>query len=172
VTTSEIVLPASSLVVLVGPAGAGKTTFAAANFIPTEVLSSDFCRALVSDDEGDQSASPQAFAVLRFIAARRLRRGRLTVIDATNVRRQDRAPLLHLAAQWKRRAIAIVFDLPLELCLARNRERARFVDESAIRTQWEQMPRAPEALLEEGFAQINVFRAAEDSAAAVVMRQG
>jgi len=95
--TSEIELDPGSLVALVGPAGAGKTTFAAAHFKPSQVLSSDQARLLVSDDEADQSASAAAFAVLYFIVARRARRGRLTVVDATNVRPQDRQRVLWLA---------------------------------------------------------------------------
>jgi protein phosphatase len=146
--------PASALVVLVGPAGAGKSTFAAAHFRPTEIVSSDFCRALVADDMGDQTASPQAFALLRFIAVRRLRRGRLTVIDATNLRRQDRAAYLAMAARWRRPAVAVVFDLPLQLCLDRNRQRPRTVDEAVVADQWRQLPRPPDRLLKEGFSAV------------------
>jgi protein phosphatase len=146
-------IPEGSLVVLVGPAGCGKTTFARVNFRPTQVLSSDFFRGLVADDENDQSATPQAFAILRFIAVRRLRRGRLTVIDATNVRRQDRRALLHLAGRAHRPAVAILFDTPLEVCLERNRVRPeRQVDETVIREQWAMAPVSPTALREEGFS--------------------
>jgi len=158
-------------VVLVGPAGAGKTTFARARFAPTEVLSSDFYRGLVSDDEGDQSVSPQAFAVLRSVAARRLKIGRLTVIDATNVKRSHRRPFLHLAERANRPAIAIVFDLPLPVCLARNRlRRDRQVEEDAIRDQWIDLPRPASELLEEGFAAVYEFHDPGDAAAADIVR--
>jgi len=144
--------------VLVGPAGAGKSTFALARFAPTEVLSSDFCRALISDDEGDQSVSAQAFALLRFIAARRLRLGKLTVIDATNLKPSHRRPLLQLAQRERRPAVAIVFDLPLALCLEHNRLRAnRQVDEETISDQWIDVPRPASELLEEGFAAVYEF---------------
>ena len=83
-------IPELALVVLIGPSAAGKSTFARRHFQPTEVLSSDFCRALVADDENDLSATRDAFAVLHFIAARRLASGRLTVVDATNVKPEDR----------------------------------------------------------------------------------
>jgi protein phosphatase len=160
-----MVLPPSSLVALVGPAGAGKTTFAAAHFRPSEVLSSDQCRLLVSDDEGDQSASAPAFAVLYFIAARRARRGRLTVVDATNVRPQDRQRVLWLAQRYRRPAIAIVFGLPLELCIARDQARpGRQVGAEVIRDQWEQMPKSPAAVAEEGFGAVYWFRAPAESA--------
>lgn len=148
-------LPPSALLVLVGPAGAGKSTFARATFESTQVLSSDFFRGLVADDEGDQSATPQAFAVLRFVATRRLSRGRLTVVDATNVRPRDRRGLLQLAARFRRPAVAVLFDTPLEECLRRNRERpGRRVEDSVVRDQWAQMPAGPAVLLGEGFAKV------------------
>lgn len=78
-------VPELSLVVLVGTSGSGKSTFAATHFHPTEVISSDACRAMVSDDANDQSATNDAFDLLEYIAGKRLDRGRLTVVDATNV---------------------------------------------------------------------------------------
>ena len=90
----NIPLPDLSLVVLIGPSGAGKSSFASTHFKATETISSDFCRGLVADDENDQAASNDAFAVLHYIAARRLASGRLTVIDATNVQPEARKPLV------------------------------------------------------------------------------
>lgn len=142
---------------LVGPAGAGKTTFAAAHFAATEVLSSDFFRGLVSDDETDMRASAPAFAVVRFLLTRRMRRGRRTCIDATNVQHRERAPLLRAAARYRRPAVAVLFDLPLETCLERNRLRpGREVPESIIAGQWAAMPRTPDILLAEGFREVHV----------------
>ena len=165
----EIVLPPSSVVALVGAAGAGKTTFAAAHFRPSQVISSDQCRLLVADDEADQSASAAAFAVLHFIAARRARRGRLTVIDATNARRADRGRVLWVAARHRRPAIAILFALPLELCLGRNQQRAgRQVDPGVVREQWAQLPVSAEALIEEGFSAAYRFTSEAEVAAATV----
>src|SRR3954452_17256127 len=106
-----ITIPDLSLVVLIGASGSGKSTFARAHFRPTEVLSSDFCRALVADDENDQTATDDAFAVLHAIAARRLARGRLTVIDATNVQPDARKPLLRLARDYHVLPVAIVLNL-------------------------------------------------------------
>jgi protein phosphatase len=165
----EIVLPPSSLVALVGPAGVGKTTFGATHFKPSEILSSDQCRRLVSDDEGDQGATPAAFAVLYFIAARRARRGRLTVVDATNVRPADRQRVLWLAQRYRRPAIAIVFGLPLEVCLAQNlARRERQVEAGVVRDQWEQMPRSADAVVAEGFSAVHWFHSASAAGSAVV----
>ena len=116
----KIDLPDPCLVVLIGASGSGKSTFAAQHFQPTEVISSDFCRGLVADDPNDQSASEDAFAVLHEIAGRRLRRGRLTVVDATNVQREAREPLVELAREHDLFAVAVVLDLPGEVCAARN----------------------------------------------------
>ena len=85
-------IPELSLLVLIGPSGCGKSTFARKHFNPTEILSSDFCRGLVCDDENDQSATNDAFEVLHFIAAKRLAAGKLTVIDATNVQAEAHMP--------------------------------------------------------------------------------
>src|SRR3569832_1028379 len=108
----NITVPELSLVVLIGPSGCGKSTFARKHFKPTEVLSSDFCRGLVSDDENDQAATKTAFEVLHFIAAKRLAAGKLTVIDATNVQAEARKPLVALARQYHVIPVAIVLDLP------------------------------------------------------------
>lgn len=153
-----IEIPSGALVVLVGAAGSGKSTFARKHFLPTQVISSDFCRALVSDDEADQSVSAEAFEILHLIAAKRLRLGRLSVIDATNVRPEWRAPLLALAAAHGAPAVAIVFDLPLEQCLQRNRCRpGRTVDEAAIRAQWEALRASLAGLAGEGFQQVYIL---------------
>src|SRR4051812_18964664 len=96
----NLTVPELCLVVLIGPSGSGKSTFARAHFRPTEALSSAFCRGLVSDDENDQSASRDAFEVLHHIAAKRLERGLMTVIDATNVQPEARKPLVGLARRY------------------------------------------------------------------------
>src|SRR5688572_2051665 len=93
----EISLPNLSLVVLVGATSSGKSTFARKNFLPTEIISSDFCRGLVSNNENALDATRDAFDVLQYIAAKRLARGLLTVIDATNVQADARKPLIALA---------------------------------------------------------------------------
>ena len=136
-------MPELSLVVLVGPSGCGKSTFAGKHFKSTEVLSSDYCRSLVSDDENDQSATTDAFAALHFIAGRRLARGKLTVVDATNVQAEARKPLVALAREYHVLPVAIVFDLPERLCEQRNRgRRERDFGPHVIRQQTSQMTRS------------------------------
>src|SRR6266568_1454826 len=105
----ELRMPTLSLVLLVGASGSGKSTFARRHFLPSEVLSSDFCRGLVADNENDQSATKDAFEVLHFIAAKRLAAGRLTVVDATNVQASARKPLVALAREYDVLPVAIVF---------------------------------------------------------------
>jgi protein phosphatase len=118
-----ISIPELSLVVLVGVSGSGKSSFAARHFLPTEVLSSDFCRGLVNDNENDQAATPAAFDVLHYVAGKRLEQGRLTVVDATNVQPEARKPLVALAKKHHVLAVAIVFDVPETVCAQRNAAR-------------------------------------------------
>ena len=119
----KLTVPEFSLVVLVGASGSGKSQFARENFKPTEVLSSDYCRGLVSDDENSQAATKDAFDVLQYIAAKRLSAARLTVIDATNVQREARKPLVALARKYHCLPVAIILNLPESLCVDRNRDR-------------------------------------------------
>jgi protein phosphatase len=116
-----IKIPDLSLVVLVGVTGSGKSTFAARHFRPTEVISSDACRGLVSDDPNDQSATADAFDVLHFIAGKRLAAGRLTVIDATSVQPSARRTLIELARAQHVLAVAVVLDVPVATCAAQRR---------------------------------------------------
>jgi protein phosphatase len=168
----SLTIPDLGLVVLIGPSGSGKSTFARKHFLATEVLSSDFCRGLVADDEGSQAASGDAFEVLYLIAAKRLARGRLTVVDATSVQPDARKPLLELARRYHCPAVAIVFDLPEELCREHNRQRpGRQVHESVIHTHREQLRRVLPRLQGEGFAPIHVLSSREEIDAAAIVRQ-
>jgi protein phosphatase len=167
----KITVSDPSLVLLVGAAGCGKSTFARKHFRPTEVVSSDFCRGLVADDENDQSASRDAFDVLHLITARRLARRRLTVIDATNVRAEARAPLLAMARHYACDSFAIVFDLPEEVCRAWDQRRARSVGLDVIRQQREHLRRSLDGLPREGFLHVYVLSSPEEVAAAVVERR-
>ena len=117
-------IPALSLVVLIGVSGSGKSTFARQHFGRFEVISSDFCRGLVADDENDQAATKDAFDVLGYIAGKRLAAGRLTVIDATNVQASARKHLVDLARAHDVLPVAIVLDVPENLCAERNASRA------------------------------------------------
>ncbi len=148
----KIKIPEPSLVLLIGPSGSGKSTFARKHFKPTEILSSDFCRGLVSDDETDQTATNDAFEVLRFIAAKRLAAGKLTVIDATNVQVEARKPLLALAREYHYLTVAIVFDMPTKLCQERNEARPdRNLKPHVVRQQSQQLRRSLRNLKREGF---------------------
>jgi protein phosphatase len=169
----KIQIPGLSLVVLVGASGCGKSTFGRRHFKATEVLSSDFCRGLVADDEKDQSATPDAFDVLYYIARKRLAAGRLTVIDATNVKAEDRKNLIELARECRVLSVAIVFDLPESLCQQRNRQRShRALDPLIISKQLENLRRSLNSLEGEGFH--HVYRLESDEAVEQVeiQRQG
>jgi protein phosphatase len=152
----NIAVPELSLVALVGVTGSGKSTFAREHFLPTQVLSSDAFRALVADDENDQSATADAFEALHFVAGRRLRAGRLTVVDATHVQRDDRAKLVALAREFDVLPVAIVFDVPL----ATLRERAeghRGLPDHVIRRQHDALRRSIRHLGKEGFRKVHVL---------------
>jgi protein phosphatase len=168
----KLTVPELSLVVLIGPSGCGKSTFARKHFKPTEVLSSDFCRGLVSDDENDQSATKDAFELLHFVAAKRLAAGRLTVVDATNVQPESRKPLVALARAYHVLPVAIVLDLPERLCQERNRVRAdRDFGPHVIRQQSQQLRRSLRNLRREGFRHVYELRTPEEVDAAEVARQ-
>jgi protein phosphatase len=167
----KLSIPQLSLVVLVGPSGSGKSTFARKHFLPTEVVSSDACRALVSDNENDQTVTNDAFDVLHFIAARRLALGRLTVIDATNVQPESRKPLVDLARQYHCLPVAIVLNLPEKICQERNRSRAvRSFGPHVIRNQQMQLRRSLRGLGREGFRHVFVLETPEEVDAAVIER--
>ncbi|WP_436616633.1 polynucleotide kinase-phosphatase [Sorangium sp. So ce1024] len=167
-----LVVPALSLVVLVGASGSGKSTFARAHFKPTEILSSDHYRGVVSDDENDQAASADAFEVLRFIAGKRLAAGRLTVIDATNVQPAARRPLVALAREHHVLPVAIVLDMPEKVCHARNAGRPdRQFGSHVVRGQSRELRRSLRDLRREGFRYVHVLSSPEEVAAATIERQ-
>lgn len=151
----EITIPKLSLVVLIGASGSGKSSFARKLFLPTEILSSDYCRALVSDNENDQTVTNDAFEVLHFIARKRLAAGKLTVIDATNVQSEARKPLVQLARDYHCLPAAIVFDLPEKLCQERNKQRSdRDFGPHVIRQHRMQLRKSLRELKREGFRHI------------------
>jgi protein phosphatase len=167
----QLNIPELSLVVLVGVTGSGKSTFARAHFKPTEVISSDFCRGLVADDENDQSATPDAFEVLHYIAGKRLAAGRLTVVDATNVQPEARRGLVALAREHDVLPAAIVLDLPERLCAERNASRPdRDFGPQVIRRQRAALRRSLKGLSREGFRTVHVLRTPDEVAAATIAR--
>ncbi|WP_369029412.1 polynucleotide kinase-phosphatase [Streptomyces adonidis] len=160
------VLPVTdlSLVVLIGASGSGKSTFARRHFKPTEVISSDFCRGLVADDENDQSASGDAFDVLHYIAGKRLAAGRRTVVDATNVQEGSRKQLIELARQYDVLPIAIVLDVPDDVCAERNASRTDRADmpRRVIHRHIRELRRSLRHLEREGFRKVHVLRGVEE----------
>ena len=168
----KMIIPELALVVLIGPSGSGKSTFAKNHFKTTEVLSSDFCRGLVADDENDQSATKDAFEILHFIASKRLAAGRLTVVDATNVQPEARKPLVELARKYHCLPVAIVFDLPEDICHERNRARFdRNFGPHVIRQHYQTMRRSLRGLSKEGFRHIFTLKSLDDVQNVEIERQ-
>ncbi|MGV9228981.1 polynucleotide kinase-phosphatase [Streptomyces nigra] len=174
-TTQGRILPVTdlSLVVLVGASGSGKSTFARRHFKPTEVISSDFCRGLVADDENDQSASRDAFDVLHYIAGKRLAAGRRTVVDATSVQQDARRQLVELAKRYDVLPIAIVLDVPEEVCAERNAARTDRADmpRRVIQRHIRELRRSLRHLEREGFRKVHVLRGADEVERATVVTE-
>ncbi len=168
----NIKIPELSLVVLIGASGSGKSSFARAHFLPTETLSSDTCRGLVSDDENDQAATKDAFEVLHFIAAKRLAAGRLTVVDATNVQPEARLPLIALAREFHCLPVAIVLDLPERVCQERNQSRPdRSFGPHVVRNHCKSLRQSLQNLEREGFRHVFVLRSEAEVLATTVTRE-
>jgi predicted kinase len=165
-------IPDLSFVILIGPSGSGKSTFARRHFKPTEVLSSDVYRGLVSDDENDQTATEDAFDALYYVARKRLAAGRLTVLDATNVQPESRKKAVAVASEYHMLPLAIVFDLPERVCQERNAGRLdRDLGPHLLRQQLEQMHRGMLNLEKEGFRQVYRLSSVEEVDAATVVRE-
>ncbi|MGB0523766.1 MAG: polynucleotide kinase-phosphatase [Flammeovirgaceae bacterium] len=168
----EINIPELALIALVGASSSGKSTFAKKHFKPTEVISSDFCRALVADDENSMSATQDAFDVLHYIAAKRLKRGMLTVVDATNVQKDARKPILQLAKEYYCLPVAIVLHLPLATLKERHRNREdRDFPDHVIRNHHVQLIKSIRQLKKEGFKQIHILDSEEKINKLIINRQ-
>ena len=160
---TRIEVPEVGLVVLCGASGSGKSTFARRHFAPTEVVSSDRCRALVSDDETDQSVTAAAFELLHAIVDKRLEVGRLTVVDATNAKPEDRKAIVELARRWDVLATAVVFDLALAACLEHNQQRRdRRTPVHAIKRQHDALRRGAKRLRKERFTRVYTLGSTEE----------
>lgn len=154
-----LTIPEPALVLLIGPAGAGKSTFAAAHFKPVEIVSSDHLRGLLANDPDDQSASADAFRILTLMVAGRLKRRLTTVVDATSLRAANRRRYRELAARCDVPVVAVAFDLSPRAYHDRNRSRAgRVVDDDVVERQIDQMARTVAALPSEGYSALYVLR--------------
>lgn len=168
----KITIPELALVVMVGASSSGKSTLAGKLFKSTEVLSSDFCRGLVCDDENSQAATHDAFDVLHYIAAKRLAQGLLTVVDATNVQAEARQPLVSLARQYHCLPVAIVLNVGEDVCHERNRLRSdRNFGPHVVRQQCQQLRRSLRSLKREGFRHVFVLETQEELQTATLARQ-
>lgn len=168
----KLTVPELSLIVLIGASGSGKSTFAKKHFKPTEVISSDFCRGLVCNDENNQTVTNEAFEVLHYIASKRLKLGNLTVVDATNVQEAARKPLVELARGYHCLPVAIVFNLPERVCHDRNKSRTdRHVADHTIKNHIQQLKRSIKGLRKEGFRHVFVLDSPEDIEEVEIIRQ-
>ena len=156
---------------LIGASGSGKSTFARKHFLPTEVISSDYCRALVSDDENSLAATNDAFDVLHFVASKRLAAGRLTVIDATNVKPEDRKPQVELARQYHCLPVAIVLNVAERICQDRNAVRTdRKLGSHVAHRQLQNLRRSLRGLEREGFRHVLILNSPEEADSIVLER--
>jgi protein phosphatase len=167
----RIVVPKTSLVVLIGPSGCGKSSFARKHFLPTEIVSSDTCRGLVADDETDQAATNPAFELLHFMIEKRLELGKLTVVDATNVQPNSRKALIELAQKYHVLPVAVVFSLKPEICIERNKDRAdRQFGPHVVKRQHMEMRKGLGMLRRQGFRNQFFLDSVEEVNAAEVIR--
>ncbi len=158
----EIRVPEFSLVLMIGASGSGKSTFANQHFAQHEVVSSDFCRGLVSNDENSMDATADAFALLHYMVGIRLKRGLLTVIDATNVQPYARKELLALAREYHALTVAIVLNIPVDVCERRNEKREdRNFGNRVIRQHVQQLKKSLRGLRKEGFHKVTVLNSVE-----------
>ncbi len=168
----KITLPNPCLVVLVGASGSGKSSFARRHFLPSQVISSDFCRSLVSDDENSLEATNDAFAVLHYIAEKRLHNLKLTVIDATNVQEASRHALVHLARKHHLFTVAIVLNVPEAICQERNEARPeRNFGPHVVRNHTRELRGSLRHLEREGFRRVFILNGVEEVENATIVRE-
>jgi protein phosphatase len=169
----KITLPKYCLVLLIGSSGAGKSTFARKHFLITEVVSSDFCRSLVCDDENNQLVSRHAFDLLYYIVEKRLLLGKLTIVDATNVQESARKALIEIAKRYNCLIVAIVLNMTERLCKERDRKRAyRHVGERVIENHIRLLKKSLGTLRNEGFSHVYILNSEEEVKLVEIKREG
>ena len=160
---NRIQLPENTLLTLCGIAGCGKSTFAARQFLPTQIVSSDECRARICDDEANQLVTSHAFELWRFIIRKRLLLGRFTVADATNLEWGDRRWLTRTAHNFHFNSAIVLFNLPLEVCQQRNTARQRMVPQDALQRQYGYLQQTLQTIHEEGFDKVLILNETEQT---------
>lgn len=130
--TITIAIPNRTLLVLCGPAGSGKSTFAAQRFVPTNIVSSDYCRAMICDDENNQQVNRDTFDLFHYIIQKRMYLGRFTVADSTALRADARRRLRAQSRHFGYYGCLLIFNTPPDVCLARDKLRSRMVGEQVI----------------------------------------
>lgn len=171
VDSRTFTIPELCIVVLIGPAGSGKSTFARKHFLPTEILSSDSFREMIADSEHDQTTNKDAFEVLFSVAEKRLRRGKLTVVDATNVQSFALEPIVRMARDHFVRVVAFVFDLNFAACLENNAKRERQVEERIVRRHIGQLRQVLRGIRRyKGIRNVWTFRSNGEAEAAKIER--
>jgi alkanesulfonate monooxygenase SsuD/methylene tetrahydromethanopterin reductase-like flavin-dependent oxidoreductase (luciferase family)/predicted kinase len=146
-----VAIPDPALVVLIGPAGAGKSTWARGRYRAQEVVSGDQLRSVVGSGEHDLEASGDAFALLDQIVAARLRRGLTTVVDTLGqdaVRRRSQRELARLAGLP---AVAVLLSTSAAACRQRNRARDQPVPAAVLDAQLRRMRPVAEEVAAEGW---------------------
>lgn len=167
-----IEIPSGSLVLLVGCTGSGKSTFALRHFKPTQVISSDTCRGMVSDDPNNQCATDDAFELVDTIARMRLGRRRTTVVDATNLKREDRRELLEIARELGVPAVAIVLNVDEEECWRRTYLRTdRPFGREVTQAHWRLFEESLKEIPGEGFAAVHMLEGDEIDQAEIFFRR-
>ena len=151
---SVLRVPKGVVILAIGLPGSGKSSwFKRHNIAP---LSSDLLRALLFDDPTEQRFQDLVFSNLRsMLKARLIARRPLNYVDATNLTSHDRRGWIKLAQDYGYEVQAVFFDVPLEVCLERNRKRERVVSEDVMRRM---ASKQKPPTFEEGFSKITVVR--------------
>ncbi|GAC1568488.1 MAG: hypothetical protein NVS3B14_17870 [Ktedonobacteraceae bacterium] len=153
----KITVPRRTLLVLCGPAGSGKSSFAAQRFIPTSIVSSDYCRAMICDDEANQQVNRDTFDLFYYIIQKRMFLRRFTVADSTALRSDTRRKLREQARRSSYYGCLLVFNTPLEVCLERDKLRPRMVGEQVINYQCGLLQKTLLDAPYEGWEQVHVL---------------
>lgn len=158
----NINIPERALILLIGTSSSGKSTFARRHFAPTEIVSSDHYRAVVANDENDQTATRDAFELVHAIIRMRLKRSLLTVLDATNIKAVDRKEYVNMAGEYGVPIIAFVFNLPESVVMERHRARSdRSFPDWVLLNQLTMLRNTHNSLAVEGFQAIYTFDSQE-----------